>query len=177
MIRFLLPLGIFAVLMIFLVVGLGLNPTVVPSPLIGKPTPNFSLPSLAAPERILTQNDLQGNVTLLNVWATWCVACRAEHEFLMQLASAGDIPIYGVNYKDERAAAINWLDQLGDPYVDSVYDPQGKLALDLGVYGAPETFLLDANGMIVYKHIGPLTSEIWQEKLLPVIQRLRGART
>lgn len=169
--RYLLPLGVFVGLVALLAIGLGLNPRLVPSPLIGKATPGFELSSLTEPAKTLTQADLKGKVLLLNVWATWCVACRAEHEFLMNLAQQG-IPIYGVNYKDERQPALRWLATLGDPYVASIFDPQGSLALDLGVYGAPETFVVDRNGVIAYKHIGPLTLDVWREKLLPLVQKL-----
>lgn len=169
--RYLLPLGVFVGLVALLAIGLGLNPRLVPSPLIGKATPDFELSSLTEPAQTLTEDDLKGQVSLLNVWATWCVACRAEHEFLMALAQQG-VPIYGVNYKDERQPALRWLATLGDPYVASIYDPQGILALDLGVYGAPETFVLDRNGVVAYKHIGPLTLDVWHEKLLPLVQKL-----
>ncbi len=173
--RFVLPLGVFVGLVALLAIGLGLNPRLVPSPLIGKATPGFELSSLTLPAETLTENSLKGQVSLLNVWATWCVACRAEHEFLMELAQRG-VPIYGVNYKDQRQPALRWLATLGDPYIASIFDPQGSLALDLGVYGAPETFVIDRNGVIAYKHIGPLTVDIWNEKLLPVVQQLTSSR-
>ena len=169
--RYLLPLGVFIGTVALLAIGLGLNPRLVPSPLIGKPTPKFELNSLTKPEQTLTEEDLKGRVTLLNVWATWCVACRAEHQFLMTLAREG-VPIFGVNYKDQRQPALQWLATLGDPYIASIYDPQGNLALELGVYGAPETFVLDRNGVVAYKHIGPLTLDVWNDKLLPLFQQL-----
>ena len=171
MVRVVLPLVVFLTIVVFLAVGLNRNPRLVPSPLIGKPAPLFSLSALRDANRQLTLADLKGRPVLLNVWATWCAACRAEHAFLMELARRGEVIIYGVNYKDERNAAIAWLGQLGDPYQASIYDPQGTLALDLGVYGAPETFLLDAEGVITYKHIGPLTPDVWREQLAP---RLTG---
>lgn len=163
MIRVAMPLVIFLTIVVFLAVGLNRDPRLVPSPLIGKPAPAFSLPALRNAERQLTLADLKGQPVLLNVWATWCVACRAEHAFLMDLAERGEITIFGVNYKDERNAAIGWLKQLGDPYQANIYDPEGILALDLGVYGAPETFLLDASGIIKFKHVGPLTPDVWRD--------------
>ncbi len=172
MIRYLLPLALFLAIVSFLAVGLNRDPRIVPSPLIGKPAPAFSLTSLTAPDRRLTLADLQGRVVLLNVWATWCVACYAEHPFLLEIARSGRFPIYGINYKDQRPAALSWLERLGDPYVASIFDPEGELALDLGVYGAPETFVLDANGVIAHKHIGPITPEVWQDSLLPLLNAL-----
>jgi len=172
MLRYIVPLAAFLIIVAFLAVGLFRDPRLVPSPLIGKPAPVFSLSSLKAPQRIITADDLKGKPALLNVWATWCAACRAEHQFLMHLAATSGVDIYGVNYKDDRNAALRWLEQLGDPYVASVFDPEGLLALDLGVYGAPETFVLEASGVIAYKHIGPLTPDLWREKILPVIEGL-----
>jgi cytochrome c biogenesis protein CcmG/thiol:disulfide interchange protein DsbE len=145
----------------------------IPSPLLGKPAPAFDLEDLRDPARRLTLDDLRGRVSLLNVWATWCVACHAEHPFLMELARAG-VPIFGVNYKDDRGKAIEWLRRLGDPYAANIFDPEGELALDLGVYGAPETFVLDAQGIIAFKHIGPLTAEVWQDTLEPLLRELGG---
>ena len=163
MIRVVLPLVVFLTIVVFLAVGLNRDPRLVPSPLIGKPAPAFDLPALRDADRRLTLADIKGRPVLLNVWATWCGACRAEHPFLMELARRGEVAIYGVNYRDERNAAIAWLGQLGDPYDASIYDPNGVLALDLGVYGAPETFVLDAQGVITYKHVGPLTPEVWRD--------------
>jgi cytochrome c biogenesis protein CcmG/thiol:disulfide interchange protein DsbE len=172
MAKLLVPLALFLTVVAFLAVGLYRDPRLVPSPLIGKTTPAFSLESLRNPDHVLTLADLKGKPLLLNVWATWCAACRAEHDFLMHLATQQDVQIYGVNYKDDRPAALGWLSQLGDPYVANVYDPEGLLALDLGVYGAPETFVLDREGMIAYKHVGPLTMEVWEKQLLPVFKKL-----
>ena len=137
MIRVVLPLVFFLTIVVFLALGLDRDPRLVPSPLIGKPAPSFSLSALRDAERQLTLAQLKGRPVLLNVWATWCAACRAEHPFLMELARRGEIEIYGLNYKDDRQAAIAWLGQLGDPYKANIYDPEGVLALDLGVYGAP----------------------------------------
>jgi len=172
MLKLLVPLVLFSIVVAFLAVGLFRDPRLVPSPLIGKDTPQFSLESLKSPDKTLTTADLKGKPLLLNVWATWCAACRAEHNFLMHLATAANVKIVGVNYKDERGAALNWLSQLGDPYVANIYDPEGELALDLGVYGAPETFVLNSEGVIAYKHIGPLSRDIWQKQLLPLFRKL-----
>jgi cytochrome c biogenesis protein CcmG/thiol:disulfide interchange protein DsbE len=174
MIRYLLPLGVFIALVLLLGAGLGLNPRLVPSPLVGKPLPDFTLAQLREPARSLTRNDLTGKVSLLNAWATWCVECRREHPVLVNIARQGEIPVYGLNYKDQRAEAVEWLHRLGDPYVASGFDADGRVGIDLGVYGLPETFLVDPQGMIVHKHIGPINDEIWQRDFVPVIQRLRS---
>lgn len=173
MMRILLPIGFFA-LVIVLGVGLGLNPREVPSPLIGKPVPSFSLSRLRYEDKVLNERELLGKVSLVNFWATWCEGCRVEHAELVRIANTTGIPIYGVNYKDERAAAMQWLDRFGDPYVSSAYDPRGDLGLDFGVYGLPETFIIAADGTIAYKHTGPLGPSDWNEKLLPVIRALQG---
>ncbi len=173
MTRYLVPLGLFAVLVGFLFVGLGLNPREVPSPLIDKPAPAFSLPQLHRPDQSLTQNDLRGRVWLLNVWASWCVSCRQEHPVLMDLARAGLVPVYGLNYKDRREDALAWLQEFGDPYAASLMDADGRIGIDYGVYGVPETFVIDKAGVIRYKHIGPLTVEGVRQKILPVIKELQ----
>lgn len=170
--RYLLPLAIFLALLAVLGAGLTLNPSLVPSPLVGKATPQFSLPRLRLPDRRLTREDLLGKVSLLNVWATWCVGCREEHGLLLGIAQQTGVPIYGLNYKDRREDALAWLGQFGDPYVASGFDADGRVGIDLGVYGLPETFIIDANGMIAYKHIGPITPDAWRTKILPVIQSL-----
>jgi len=171
--RFLIPLGAFLGLAVFLAVGLSLDPSKVPSPLVGKPVPQFSLPTLNDPQRSLGPEELKGQVYLLNVWASWCVACRHEHPLLVSLARQNAIPIYGLNYKDERPAALQWLRQLGNPYKASAFDADGRVGIDWGVYGVPETFLVDAEGVIRYKHTGPLTAEAWETELLPRIRQLR----
>jgi cytochrome c biogenesis protein CcmG, thiol:disulfide interchange protein DsbE len=171
--RYFIPVGVFAVLAAFFYRGLHLNPSAIESPLIGKPVPEFSLPSLTDPDATVGSNDLQGQVSLLNVWGTWCVECRREHGFLVELARSG-IPIYGLNLKDDRASALDWLDRLGDPYVDSAFDEDGKVAIDWGVYGAPETFLIDRDGTILHKHISVLTPAIWQQRFLPIIEQKCG---
>jgi cytochrome c biogenesis protein CcmG/thiol:disulfide interchange protein DsbE len=173
--RFLVPLAIFIVLAAFLYRGLSLDPKKVPSPLVGKPMPEFSLPRLKNPAASISDTDLKGKVSILNIWATWCVSCRAEHEVLLLLAKSGKVDIYGLNYKDERAKAQQWLVQLGDPYVANAFDADGRAGIDWGVYGAPETFIMDRQGIIRHKHIGPLTIEILNEQILPLIEELQSA--
>ena len=172
--RYLLPLGVFVALVALLGVGLSLNPREVPSPLVGKALPAFTLAQLRDPHKTLSHSDLGGRPVLLNAWATWCVECRREQPWLGDIARAGDVPVYGLNYKDQRADALQWLQSLGDPYVASGFDGDGRVGIDLGVYGLPETFLVDADGTIVHKHIGPLSPEIWEREFVPVIARLKG---
>ena len=172
--RFLVPLGIFAVLVAFLFRGLSLDPKLVPSPLVGKPMPAFTLTRLDDPGATISDSDLKGRVSVLNIWATWCVSCRAEHEVLLQLANTGLVDIYGLNYKDERAKAQQWLQQLGDPYVANAFDADGRTGIDWGVYGAPETFIMDKQGMIRHKHIGPLTVDALNSTILPLIAELQA---
>ncbi|MDH3887811.1 MAG: DsbE family thiol:disulfide interchange protein [Gammaproteobacteria bacterium] len=172
--RYLVPLAIFFILVAFLYRGLSLDPKRVPSPLVGKPMPEFSLPRLKDPAATLSDSDLKGKVSVLNIWATWCVSCRAEHEVLLQLANTGLVNIYGLNYKDERAKAQQWLQQLGDPYVANAFDADGRTGIDWGVYGAPETFIMDKLGMIRHKHIGPLTVEALNSTILPLIAELQA---
>ena len=169
--RHLVPLLGFAALALLLGIGLGLNPRLVPSPLVGKPAPEFSLPRLEDPARRFERADLLGQVSLLNVWATWCAGCRDEHPLLVDLARSGAVPIFGINYKDQYRPALDWLRRLGDPYVTSGYDEEGLAGLDFGVYGLPETFVIDPDGNIVYKHVGPLDHTIVQERILPIVQR------
>lgn len=168
-----LPLAGFIILLGLLWQGLGHDPTLLPSALLDRPLPPFRAPTLNDPARLVTQEDLKGEVALLNVWATWCPSCRAEHETLRSLARQG-VAIYGVNYKDDPGAARRWLQTLGDPYRFSIDDAAGQLGIDLGVYGAPETYLLDAAGVIRYRHVGVLDERVWQEDFLPRIQRIRG---
>lgn len=167
--RYVAPLAIFVIIAAFFFVGLGMNPNYVPSPLVGKPVPTFSLPSVTDPQSIVSTETLAGRVALVNVWGTWCVECRHEHGFLVELARAG-LPIYGLNVKDDRALAIEWLDKLGNPYVSSGFDPEGKAAVDWGVTGAPETFLIGRDGTILHKHISPLTPQVWRRDFLPLLQ-------
>lgn len=171
--RFLLPVLVFAVLVGFLAAGLQKDPSYVPSPLVGKPAPDFSLPRLDDPARTLSRQDLLGQVSLVNVWGTWCVGCRQEHDTLMEIARSGGVPIYGLNWKDDVDLAQNWLVRLGNPYVAVGVDADGRVAIDWGVYGAPETFLIGPDGTILYKHIAPITMQIWEDKFLPLIAAIR----
>ncbi|MFT4874729.1 DsbE family thiol:disulfide interchange protein [Congregibacter sp.] len=165
------PLGLFVLLAILLFRGLSLDPQGLPSALIDKPLPVFSLPALRT-EQTLSNADLVGEPALLNVWATWCISCRVEHPYLQRLADTG-VRIYGLNYKDDAVAARSWLDNLGDPYQASVVDADGALGLDLGVYGAPETYFIDANGVIRYRHVGVIDERIWTGRLKAIYDALR----
>lgn len=170
--RFLLPLSIFIVLAAFLGIGLRLNPREVPSPLIDKPAPAFRVAQLHDAGKTISPEDMRGKVWLLNVWASWCVACRQEHPILVELAKRNVVPIVGLNYKDGRDAAQQWLRELGDPYQVSAFDADGRIGIDYGVYGVPETFLIDRQGIIRYKHIGPVTAKAVEESILPKIREL-----
>jgi len=170
--RYLIPLIVFVVLVGFLAVGLSLKPREVPSPLIDKPAPAFSLPRLDAPEQKLALQDLKGKVWLLNVWASWCVACRQEHPLLVDLSRQNLVPIYGLNYKDKPADALGWLERFGNPYVASLSDIEGLVGIDYGVYGVPETFVIDKAGVIRLKHIGPVTPEALRDTILPLVRKL-----
>ena len=172
--RFLVPLGVFALLVLLLGIGLTLNPREVPSPLIDKPAPAFQLPRLDRPDQSLSHKDMLGKVWLLNVWASWCVACREEHPVLLELSKKGIVPIIGLNYKDRAEAGKEWLKRYGDPYVLSVTDVDGRVGIDYGVYGVPETFLIDRQGTIRYKQIGPVTPRTLEEKILPMIRTLQN---
>jgi len=172
--RGLVPLAVFVVLAAFLAVGLKLDPREVPSPLIDRPAPDFSLPRLDAPDTKLSPADLKGQVWLFNVWASWCVSCRQEHPLLVELSKTGAVPIYGLNYKDAIPAAVDWLEQRGDPYRASVVDADGRVGIDYGVYGVPETYLIDKEGTIRYKQIGPLTPAVIEQKILPLVRELNG---
>lgn len=167
-----LPLLAFTVLSIFLFRGLWLDPREIPSALVGRPVPMFSLPRLGTQTQ-LSEADLAGQVGLLNVWATWCPSCRVEHPYLVQLAEAG-IPVYGLNYKDRDDAARRWLEELGNPYRFNIVDREGTLGLDLGVYGAPETYLIDAEGVIHYRHVGVVDENVWRTTLEPLYTRLKS---
>ncbi|WP_350282873.1 DsbE family thiol:disulfide interchange protein [Nitrosomonas sp.] len=174
MMRFLLPLVAFVILVIFLGVGLTLNPRQVPSPLVDKPAPAFRLQQLYDTSKTLSSEENLGKVWMLNVWASWCVACRDEHPILVELSKLGIVPIYGLNYKDQRDTAMQWLKQFGNPYEMSIVDADGKVGIDYGVYGVPETYVIDKQGIIRYKHIGPVTVESLKNKILPLIQELKG---
>ena len=173
-VRYLAPLLAFLALAALLYKGLSIDPKKVPSPLIDKPAPAFSLPMLKQPEQLISSTDFQGKVSLFNVWATWCVACRQEHPLLMQLQQQG-VPIYGLNYKDQRPAARQWLQRFGDPYLANAFDAEGRAGIDWGVYGTPETFVIDQQGIIRYKYIGPLTFDAIEHEILPLIEKLREA--
>lgn len=171
--QYLAPLALFAVLLGFLAVGLNLNPREVPSPLIGKPVPAFELTRLDDPALKITHADLKGQVWILNVWASWCVACREEHPVLLAYTqSPGSVPIIGLNYKDKRNDGQLWLARHGNPYLLSVFDPDGRIGLDYGVYGVPETYLIDKAGYIRHKHNGPVTTAVMEKTLLPLIREL-----
>jgi cytochrome c biogenesis protein CcmG/thiol:disulfide interchange protein DsbE len=161
-----LPLALFVALALLLYRGLSLDPRELPSALIDRPLPEFSLTSLRDGSP-LGRSDIVGKPALLNVWATWCISCRVEHAQLNALAEQG-VPIYGINYKDDSAAARRWLAELGDPYRDSIFDGEGTLGLDLGVYGAPETYFVDAGGVVRYRHVGVIDERVWRERLAPI---------
>ena len=169
----LVPLFLFLAVAVLLAVGLTLNPREIPSPLIGKPVPEFSLPPVKGRTLGLSSADLKGEVSLVNVFASWCVACRAEHPLFMELKEKGVVPIHGLNYKDRPADAEQWLNELGDPYTRTGADIDGRVAIDWGVYGVPETFVIDRTGRIAHKVIGPLTPRLLQDKVLPLIRELR----
>lgn len=173
MLRYAIPLVLLAVIAAFFYRGLGLNPNYVPSALIGKPMPQFALPALADAETKVGSADLAGKVALLNVWGTWCIECRHEHGFLLTLAKSG-MPIYGLNLRDDRVAALGWLATLGNPYVVSAFDPDGTVAVDWGVTAAPETFLIGRDGKILFKHISPMTPLVWQRDFVPLIKAQCG---
>lgn len=169
-----IPLILFLSIAVILWKGLSLHPTEIPSPLINKPTPNFELTTLYYPQKLTTQRDFLGRVTLLNVWASWCYACAEEHSLLLELAKKEYLTLYGLNYKDDPVAAKNWLEEKGNPFQTIAVDPNGNIAIDWGVYGTPESFIIDKKGFIRYKHIGPITQEVWEQKLEPLIEILRN---
>jgi cytochrome c biogenesis protein CcmG/thiol:disulfide interchange protein DsbE len=175
MTRFAIPVTAFVALVALLYVGLGLDPREVPSPLIGKPAPHFELPQLREATKTFSERDMLGKVWVLNVWASWCVSCREEHPVLLDLAASGAVPVYGLNYKDKREDGLAWLKGMGDPYKTSIFDFEGRVGIDYGVYGVPETYLIDKKGVIRYKRIGPLTPEIVKNTLLPLVKELERA--
>ena len=170
--RYILPLLAFLVLAGFLARGLNLDPREVPSPLIDKPAPSFALTRLDDPSATMNRDDLLGKVWMLNVWASWCVACREEHPLLVEFSKRRVVPIYGLNYKDQRGDASAWLARFGNPYDASLFDDEGRVGIDFGVYGVPETFVIDQNGVIRMKHIGPLTPEVIATKIEPLLKKL-----
>jgi cytochrome c biogenesis protein CcmG/thiol:disulfide interchange protein DsbE len=171
--RWSLPLAIFAVIVAFLFVGLFRDPREVPSPLIGKPAPAFSLAQLHEPGKRLAAADMRGQVWLLNVWASWCVSCRVEHPLLIDLAKANVVPVIGLAYKDKPEDGLAWLATNGDPYKLSIVDLDGRVGIDFGVYGVPETFVIDKAGVIRYKQIGPLTADALKQTILPLVRELQ----
>lgn len=170
----LIPLIAFAGLALLLFVGVRMNSgkdnSAIPSPLIGKPAPQFALPVLNAPDKIIKTDDLKGQAYLLNVWGSWCPACQIEHPIITELAESGKVRVIGYNYKDETEAANRWLQQFGNPYDTILVDESGRAALDWGIYGAPETFLIDAKGIVRWKHVGPITREIIEQEILPTLE-------
>ena len=170
---FVVPLLVFAGIAAMLAVGLTLNPREIPSPLIGKAVPEFALPPVRGRTLGLSSADLKGEVSIVNVFASWCVACKQEHPVFMQMKREGLVPIHGLNYKDRPEDADRWLAELGDPYTRTGADRDGRVAIDWGVYGVPETFVIDREGRIVYKHIGPVTPKLVEDTLRPLIGRLR----
>jgi cytochrome c biogenesis protein CcmG, thiol:disulfide interchange protein DsbE len=177
--RFLLPLGLFVVLAVVLAIGIRHSPEkgVIASPLLGKPAPQFSLPDLADPAHVVRSADLNGRWYLLNVWGTWCGECRAEHEMLLKVHRAGVVPLIGLDWKDDDAQALAWLTQLGNPYQAVAVDHSGRAAIDWGVYGAPETFLVNPQGIVVYKRVGALTEEVWTHEILPRMSPATAGRS
>jgi cytochrome c biogenesis protein CcmG/thiol:disulfide interchange protein DsbE len=172
--RFLIPLFLFGALVVLLVIGLGKDPREVPSPLVGKPIPAFSLPELTDSGRTLADSDLRGQISLVNVWASWCSACRQEHRALMYLSENPDFQIIGLNWKDEAQDALAVLRTTGNPYDRIGHDPDNEVGIDWGVYGAPETFVVDQQGIIRYKHIGPIDRKVWEETLQPLVAQLKA---
>jgi len=174
MLKYIIPLLLFIIMAVFLGLGLNLKPNDIPSPFINKPAPEFSASKLNAPEQKLTPADLKGQVWLFNVWASWCVSCRAEHPILNQFAKQYAVLIVGLNYKDEPEDAKNWLNTLGNPYNVSIMDQDGRIGIDYGVYGVPETFVIDKKGLIRYKHTGPVATDDVQNIFLPLIAKLEA---
>ncbi|OGO92566.1 MAG: hypothetical protein A3F41_06570 [Coxiella sp. RIFCSPHIGHO2_12_FULL_44_14] len=168
--RWTIPFLLFTVVAIFLWHSLHRDPHVVPSPLINKPLPHFQAPVLGIHSQRMTEQDFQGHVSLFNVFATWCLSCRTEHLVLMDIARSHAVTIYGLNYKDDHRLVLAWLKTYGNPYQQVIEDPRGDLGIDLGVYGTPETFIIDSHGIIRYKYVGPLSSSVWQNILLPQVR-------
>ncbi|HWH83559.1 MAG TPA: DsbE family thiol:disulfide interchange protein [Burkholderiaceae bacterium] len=173
-IRAIVPLGVFALLVVALGFGLRRDPKLLPSVLVGRPAPAFALQQLARPGERVTQSDLRGQVVLLNVWASWCVACREEHVTLLALARDRSVPVYGLNYKDTRDEALKVLEKEGNPYVMTLFDADGRTGIDYGVYGVPETFVIDRQGIVRYKHVGPITEQALHGTILPLVARLQA---
>ena len=174
--KYIVPLVLFLALVIFFVVGLGRDPREVPSPLIDKPAPEFALPRLDDPSKVVSKKDMLGQVWLMNVWSSWCGSCKYEHPNLVKIGKSGQkvLPIVGLNYKDTDGAAVPTLRTTGDPYDFSVKDPTGETGIEFGVYGVPETFVIDKKGVIRYKQIGPITDEVWEKTMYPLIKKLKA---
>jgi cytochrome c biogenesis protein CcmG/thiol:disulfide interchange protein DsbE len=172
--KFLLPLGLFAILAVFLAIGLGRDPREVPSPMIDKPAPVFTLTRLDDANASIKRDDMLGKVWMLNVWASWCVACREEHPLLVEFSRKKLMPILGLNYKDKRPDGLQWLSRFGNPYDASIFDSDGRVGIDYGVYGVPETFIIDKQGVIRYKQIGPLTPEVLRDRIEPLLRKLNA---
>ena len=172
--KFAIPLAIFVALATFLAIGLTRDPREVPSPFIGKPAPAFQLTQLSDEKLAFAPTDMKGKVWLLNVWASWCVSCRVEHPLLVEMSKKNLVPIVGLNYKDKRDEGMAWLTRFGNPYALSAFDVDGKVGIDYGVYGVPETFVIDKQGLIRYKQIGPITPEALEKTLLPLIRKLQA---
>ncbi|MFM2059526.1 MAG: hypothetical protein RLY71_3911 [Pseudomonadota bacterium] len=172
--KFLVPLAVFLVLAVFLARGLKLDPREVPSPLINKPAPTFELTRLDDASQTIRRDDMLGKVWMLNVWASWCVACREEHPLLVEFSRRKLLPIYGLNYKDKRPDGLGWLNQFGNPYDASLFDDKGRVGIDFGVYGVPETFIIDKQGVIRFKQIGPVTPEVIRDKIEPLVRQLNA---
>jgi cytochrome c biogenesis protein CcmG, thiol:disulfide interchange protein DsbE len=170
--KFIIPLAVFVMLAVFLAVGLTRDPREIPSPFIGKPAPAFRLAHLQEPGRSFAPEEMKGKVWMLNVWASWCVSCRVEHPVLVEFSRRNAVPIVGLDYKDKREDGMQWLQRFGNPYQLSAFDADGRVAIDYGVYGAPETFVIDREGVIRYKQIGPITPEALEEKILPLLKSL-----
>ena len=172
--RALIPLAVFGVLVAFLAIGLRGNPRELPSALLDRPAPAFRVSTLASPTQAMGTQDLRGQVWVLNVWASWCTACRLEHPVLVDFARGGAVPVYDLNYKDKREDAQKWLSNFGDPYQQSFFDADGRVGMDFGVYGVPETYVIDREGMVRFKHTGALTPEVLEQQVLPLVRSLRA---
>ena len=171
MLKYLVPIGLFAVLVGFLYFGLGRDKQTLPSPLIGKPAPVFELSRVEDASKMFSNRELAGKPYVVNIWGTWCPGCRHEHGVLMEIARRGEVPLIGLDWNDDREQAMQWLQQLGNPYAVNAFDGEGRAAIDWGAYGAPETFLVDARGVIVYKYVSPMTIEVWEREFLPRVQQ------
>lgn len=175
MTRYLLPLALFVAMVVALGAGLRHDPRELPSALVGKPAPQFALPVLDARDgatHAMGPSALRGKVWMLNVWASWCAACRTEHPLLVDFAATSPVPLYGLNYKDSVAAAQAWLRQMGNPYVQSLVDADGRVGIDFGVYGVPETYIIDARGVVRYRQVGPVTPDVLEQRIKPLLKQL-----